>query len=180
MIIIVILISLPDLLSKPFFTLTDKTNIILTSVLAMFAVIQGYSAYNQVSMEKKRNEIEALSNELEKAYGPIHAILSKPVRQDENAINLQVSEKLIIDEKLSTYHCMFSANITDYWEKNIRKSEPNLSTDPLTGSKDLLNSSYSIASGVIDAYRIPLEFVEMFNAEYAKRIAAQRELLTNR
>jgi hypothetical protein len=177
LVVAIILINLPDLLGAHFFTVTDKTNIVLTLVLAMFAVIQGISAYIQVNMEKKRNEIQALSDELEKAYGPIYAILSKPVREGENNIEVLVREKLVMDEKLSAYRSMFSANITDYWEKNIRKIEPCLSTDALAGAKELMRGSHSTVFGMIDVYKIPVEFVEIFTAEYIKKTEFHRELL---
>jgi hypothetical protein len=178
LVIAILIITLPDLLGKPFFTLTDKTNIVLTLVLAIFAVIQGYSAYTQVSMEKKKNKVKAISDELEKAYGPIYAILSKPTKEGESYLEISVSEKLIMDEKLSIYQCMFPANIFSNWETNIRKTEPYLSNDPLAGAKDLTHGHFSVASGMIDVYKIPLEFAEMFTAEYKKRIEKQRALLT--
>jgi hypothetical protein len=177
-IIAIFLVNLPDLMGKPLLTWNEKTNIVLTFVIAMFAVLNGYSAYSRVNIEKKKYAVESASNELEKAYGPIYTILSKPVKQDESTIELLVSEKLLLDEKLSIYRCMFPANITDYWEKNIRKIEPSLSTDSLAGAKDLMHGTYSLASGMIDVYKIPLEFVEMFTAEYKKRIKNQQELLT--
>jgi hypothetical protein len=111
------------MIGTPLFALNEKVNIILTSVLSMFAVIQGYSAYVQVELEKKRNQIKAVSDELEKAYGPIHAILSRPLKREENKIELLVNDKILLDEKFSTYRSMFSVKLIEYWEIFLSEAE---------------------------------------------------------
>jgi hypothetical protein len=174
--LVILLINSPDLVGAPLLTWSEKTNVILTTVLATFAVIEGYSTYVKLKMEKKRYAVNSASDELEKAYGPIYTVLSKPAKQGESTIYLQVSEKLIMDEKLSTYRCMFPANITDYWENNIRKLEPSLSTDVLASARSLMNGHFSYA--MVDAYKIPLEFVDLFTTEYVKRTETLRKLLT--
>jgi hypothetical protein len=160
-------------------SLTEITNIALTSVIAIFAVIQGYSAYIQVKIEKKRNEIKAVSDELEKAYGPIHAILSRPLNKKKTVIELHINDKLAIDEKLSIYHSIFSSAIVEYWEKNIRHLKAHVSNDILAGAHELMSNRFSIASGMVDVFDIPLEFVEMFNSEYKKIVQKQRKLLAS-
>jgi len=160
-------------------SLTEITNIALTSVIAIFAVIQGYSVYVQVKIEKKRNEIEVVSEELEKAYGPIHAMLSRPLNKEEKVIELLVNDKLVVDEKLSTYRCMFSPAIIEYWEKNISHLEAHMSNDSLAGAHELIGGHFSVASGMVDVFDIPLEFVEMLNSEYMKIVQKQRELLSS-
>jgi hypothetical protein len=82
-IIAILMVNLPDFMGTPLLTWNEKTNIVLTFVLAMFAVLNGYSAYSRVNMDKKKYAVENASNELEKGYGPIYAILSKTVKEDE-------------------------------------------------------------------------------------------------
>jgi hypothetical protein len=156
----------------------DKTNIILTATIALFAIVQGMAAFNQHEMQKRKYRSQAANDELEKGYGPINAILGKPNRQGEDFIELHISEKREMDERLSTYFYMFPANLADYWVKNLQKTKPTMSNDPLAGAHDLIRGNFSVASGLIDVYKIPLEFVQMFKTEYAVRVQKMNLLLT--
>jgi hypothetical protein len=170
-------VNLPDIMGTALLTWNEKTNIVLTFVIAMFAVIEGYSAYSQVKLEKKKYAVQSISDELEKAYGPINAILSKYVKHNEKAIVISLSEKAILDEKLSSYRCLFSSEIIDYWEKNIRKMEISWETNLLSFARNLGNPNF--ANSEMEVYKIPIEFVNMFSTEYRKKIEKQREILTN-
>ena len=173
--------NLPDLLGVPMFALTDKTNIVLTSVIGPVCcysrVLSLYSG--KYGKEKKRNEIKAVSDELEKAYGPISAILNRPLNKEGNVIELLVNDKLIMDEKFLTYRCMFSQSVTEYWAKKIRNLEARISHDSLAGAHILASGQFTAASGMVDVFEIPVEFVDMFNSEYMNIIAKQQDLLTS-
>ncbi len=142
---------------------TEKTSIILTSAITLFAAIEGYSTYMQVELENKKNMIEDARNELEKAYGPLYTLLNtfhfKSDKQKE--FYLGNNEKIHVDEILATYPFMFPPEIYDLWLKKIQNLSPSLDVDTFT-TKD---------------YTIPFEFRDRINEEYGRRVKKYNELL---
>ncbi len=55
----------------------QKTDLILTFSIAIFAAIEGYAMYMRFKMEENQHQVSDARNELEKAYGPLYTILKK-------------------------------------------------------------------------------------------------------
>ena len=52
-----------------------------------------------------------------------------------------------------------------------------MSSDILAGAHALIGGHYSVASGMVDVFKIPSEFAELFNSAYMQIIEKQQELL---
>lgn len=87
----------------------ELLNLIMTAVIAEFAIVQGQSAWREMGSKEKRNKIEDLRNELEKAYGKLYSILSK-----ESIISTNETEQL--KQIMTTYPFMFPKDIFDIWQ----------------------------------------------------------------
>ena len=146
-------------------TFMDKTTILLTFALAVFAAIEGFSTFKRASTEAKRHLVEDARNELEKAYGPLYMLLNKPSKDDNALLWLDFDERKKIDEIIATYPFMFPSQITEMWQQKIRNLASTLET---SGSK---SSKYELK---LDVYK---ELRSMINEEYISRVKNYRELL---
>ena len=143
---------------------TDRTTILLTSALTMFAAIEGYSTYMHVELENRKNKIEDARNELEKAYGPIYTLLNAfDISSDpKKECYLTPEYKDRLDEIVARYPYVFPDKIYSFWQDTIRNLKPAF----LDGHE--LTPSY---------YEIPLTFRDMINEEYDRRVKKYNELL---
>jgi len=165
-------VNVPDLLGKPILSISEKINIFLTEVIAIFAIIEGYSTYVQVQLYKRTNQIDSARLELKEAYGPILSMINSPKETAKQHIILDERNKSKMDEIISTYSFMFPKEIIDYWNKNIKDLEIKLGT---MGRKQLIpnfNFGYN-------EYHIPIEFVQMMKIEYSKRVERFNKLLSD-
>ena len=147
----------------PIINLSDKINIILTFAIAFFAAVEGYSTHSLRVLEETRNRIEDARNELEKAYGPLYTLLNKfvPFAEEEKAFELYPEGKSELDNIMATYPFMFPFEIYDYWRKNVQK------TLPIVGGTNLEPVGY----------KIYIEFRDLINKEYDRRVKEYNELL---
>lgn len=143
---------------------TEKTNVLLTFAIAMFAAVEGYSTYMQVELEHNKNVILDARNELEKVYGPLYTLLRVPIDVKKKTMELDGKEKMLLDEKFSTYPFMFPSIVYDLWQKKIRS---------------LKHSSIHLDANdlVVGLYSIPLDFVSKINEEYVHRVKSLKKLL---
>ncbi len=148
-------------------TFMDKTTMLLTFALAVFAAIEGFSTFKRASTESKRHQIEDARNELEKAYGPLYMLLNKPSNSDNHILWLDYNEREKIDEIMATYPFMFPAQITEMWQKKVR----NLTS--AFENPNIKSSNYAVN---LDVY---VDLRNMINQEYAARVKNYRELLRN-
>jgi len=143
----------------------DKVDILLTFVIATFAIVEGYSTFVQVTLDQRRNIIEDVRNELEKAYGPLYSILSRleellPVdgRSEELRVSISVDEKNLLDKIMMTYPFMFPPDVVALWRVNVQPLKP-----------------YSLAR-ILDYtappsnFAIPLKFKNRIEEEYNRRV----------
>lgn len=150
---------------------TDRTNIILTFAIMIFAAVEGYSTFLQVMLEDRRNLIEDARNELEKAYGPLYTLFNRPIETTTKTIELDEYEKARLDETLSTYPFMFSTEIFDLWRGKIRDSK----SDSFMVSSGAGASKFPAT--VVHCYKIPWDFVEKIGKEYDDRLEKYNKLL---
>lgn len=157
---------IPVLFGLPFM---DKTTMLLTFAIAVFAAIEGYSTFSRTSMELKREKIEDARNELEKAYGPIYTLLNKVrgASQTKDSFWLDFDERKRLDEIMATYPFMFPPEINALWQDRIR----NLGS--LLQTTNLKSSDFEGSLGVY------LELRNLINEEYARRVKSYRDLLGN-
>ena len=146
-------------------TFMDKTTILLTFALAVFAAIEGFSTFKRAGMEGKRHQIEDARNELEKAYGPLYTLLNNPSKSATGTLWLDYDERKRIDEIIATYPFMFPAEVTEMWQQKIRN---------LTSTFDSHNAKASKYEVNLDVY---VELRKMINQEYSVRVKNYRELL---
>jgi hypothetical protein len=171
LIILILVLYSPEIFSTHIPVLSEvkfeqKTDLILTFSIAVFAAMEGYATYQRWSMEHNRHKVEDARNELQRAYGPLYTLLNKrvPANHEKNSFWLDFDERKRIDEIMATYPFMFPAQIHDLWQQKIRSpvsfvQEPS---EPTGIGIDL--SSY-------------LELRDMINKEYTSRVKAYRELL---
>jgi len=138
----------------------EKVNIFLTSAITLFAMVEGYSTYMHVVLERDRNIIEDARNELEKAYGPLYTMLNK-VSLFTLKLELTPAEKSNLDKIMATYPFMFPSEIYDLWRKEIQNVPPIVYTSTLTPA----------------GYEILLEFRDKINEEYDRRVKRYNEIL---
>ena len=142
---------------------TERTTILLTFALTIFAGVEGYSTYTQVEIERNKRIIEDARNELEKAYGPLYSLLNKFrfIDEETKEFYLNDNERNIIDQIMATYPFMFPTKIIDFWTNKILNLSPLVDLDTFTRK----------------SYRIPIEFRNMINEEYRNRVKKYSELL---
>ena len=145
----------------------QKTSLILTFSISIFAAIEGYSTFKRAKMEENKQLIEDARNELEKAYGPLYTLLSKAVPSDADRDNiwLEFEQRKKIDEIIATYPFMFSPTIYSLWQEKIRNSQSIIKA-----------SNIGPSGGGIDL-GVYVELRKMINEEYSKRVKAYRELI---
>jgi hypothetical protein len=145
----------------------QKTTTLLTFALASFGAVEGYSTFMRASLEKRRHQIEDARNELEKAYGPLYALLNKAAASDDEktAFWLEFDERKRLNEIMATYPFMFPSKINSLWQEKIR----NLGTVIETSS--LMPTGYKINLNVY------VEFRNMINEEYTLRVKNYHKLV---
>lgn len=170
LVVLVVFLYLPPLaqsneaLGLSGLTFMDKTTILLTFALAVFAAIEGFSTYKRASTEAKRHQVEDARNELEKAYGPLYTLLNKPSKPDNTLLWLDFDERRKIDEIMATYPFMFPSHITEMWQQKIR----SLPTALEAYGK---SSKYEVN---LDVYK---ELRNIINEEYNRRVKNYHKLL---
>jgi hypothetical protein len=169
---LILVLYSPELLSTDIPVLSDinfeqKTTLTLTFTIAVFAAIEGYSMFVRASLETKRFKLEDAKNELEKAYGPLYALLNKSSASNasENAFWLDFDERKKLDEIMATYPFMFPPQINDMWRDKIRTLGSTLETD------NLKPTGYGINLGVY------VEFRNLINEEYARKVKNYHDIL---
>ena len=108
----------------------NKIETVLTLAITMFAGIEGFSAYLLYKTEKQK----IIADELEKAYGPLYSIVSKPGRagdssKDESGrvIDLTLKERIKLDEIITTYPYMLPYDLIVEWRTKIKNQVTNFS-----------------------------------------------------
>jgi hypothetical protein len=160
LIILTFFLYVPDLLGYPLITVVDKTNIILTATIAMFAIIQGIATFNQYELQNREILVENAKNELEKAFGPLYTILNCPISETETYIRMSRDTKIQLDSILSTYPFMFTDEIRGIWKEKVQRILP------------VQEIGLSVRF-----YQIPIEFRNSVNKEYEKRLQKYKQLL---
>jgi hypothetical protein len=144
----------------------EKTNIILTFSIAVFAAIEGYSMWKRGELEAYRHKIADARYELEKAYGPMYTLLNKavPSGKENSDFWLDFEERKKIDEIMATYPFMFPNEINTLWQEKIR--------NPQT----LVQASLERGGVGIDL-GVYLELKKMVNEEYTRRVKSYHRLI---
>jgi len=145
----------------------QKTSLVLTFSLSIFAGVEGYSTYKRAKMEETRQLVDDARNELEKAYGPLYTILNKvkPSDKDKDNFWLEFEERKRIDEIMATYPFMFPHQVYSFWQEEIRNPHS------LIKKSDLGPYGEGIDLAVY------LEFGALINEEYDLRVKKYNELL---
>ena len=132
----------------------------LAVVATLIGVFLGWFLSNQT--QKRTLKISEIKNELEKAYGILYSIVSKPeefVKVDGgNELRVVVSkeEKMELDRILRRYPHMFPLGIIVLWRTEIRNLEPFRTI-----------RGYNLAK---DYFGIPVKFKEGITEEYNQRL----------
>ncbi|MCJ7632838.1 hypothetical protein MUP77_10670 [Candidatus Bathyarchaeota archaeon] len=163
------------------FTVSDAVNVLLTSMIAIFASVQAISTLLQVQLENRQNKIEDeredrrhrienLRNELEKAYGKVYSILNKQSEPRQfkgmetpmEYVEVPTTETRQLVDTMMTFPHMFPKDIMDMWQKIFGES--------LTERDRDIRSSYGLPNF------IPVEFKNRIIEEYNRRVKAYQEL----
>lgn len=107
-------------------TLGDDINFFLSSVIAMFALVEGFSTYLEVRIEKDRNRLQEIKDELEKVYGPLYGIFNKKREyiQEKEFVFINDDEKKKVDNIIVSFPFLAEPVLLDVWRKYIERREP--------------------------------------------------------
>lgn len=113
--------------------LGDGVNSFLSSVIAVFAFVEGFSTYLQVRQEKDRIRLQEIRDELEKVYGPLYSIFyDKPeYKKAKEFIFINSDEKSRIDNIMIAFPFLLEPLMLDIWHEHIRNLQP-YKTEPTT------------------------------------------------
>ena len=142
-------------------SIVDKTNIFLTVVIALFALMEGYSNYLQVELSQNRNLIDDTRDELEKAYGPLYTLLDRESPGYGNLL-YPYPEKEQLDKIMTTYPFVFPKDLYEFWKEKIHNIEDENVRDPATMTRCVED---------LDKFRI------MLNEEYGNKVESYNKLL---
>ena len=123
-------------------------------------------------MQNNRNLIEDARNELEKAYGPLYSLLNSNIINELKIIDLLDEDKKFLDNIFATYPFMFPIKIYDAWQNKIQNVD---SQGTKTKAVGITGNQRDFR--IIRYYSIPLEFNNMINEEYDRRVKRYNELL---
>lgn len=148
---------------------STQVTLMFTAYIVLFAFIEAYSTLMQVVQTGKRNKIEDLRNELEKAYGPLYSLLNQEDRieplpephgqdPDDMRVHLIGTEKDTLDSIFGTYPFMFEPELLSFWQDAIQNPKGDIS--PQHGE-----------------YWIPVDFATMVSEEYDRRVKEYNSLI---
>jgi len=103
----------------------DQINFFLSSTIALFAFIEGFSAYLQVRIEKDRNRLQQIKDELE-VYGPLYGNFNTtPEYKTARAfVPIKAEEKRKIDDIFINYPFLIVPLTLSVWQNHIERLEP--------------------------------------------------------
>ena len=142
----------------------DELGWVLTPVFTLIGVFLGWFLSNRT--QGKMLKVSEIRNELEKAYGTLYSIVSKPeemVKVDgghERRVVVSEEEKHELDRILMSYPHMFPLKIVVLWRTEIRDLEP-CSEIVVSGPEPLI-TRYE--------FGIPVKFKDEITEEYEQRL----------
>lgn len=148
-----------------FLSLLDMINLLLTSIIALFAILQGMIMYVEYVLRRESNKLESAKKDLETTYAPLFTLLNGYSRTEKEGIRITEDQKWNLDLIFATYSLPVA--IKEYWKTKIQKMKTTTSFQVVNQTK------YPVQT-----YLIPNEFKDMINAEYEKRIKEYNNLLT--
>jgi len=122
--------------------------IVVSPIFILISVYVGWFLARRT--EERRLRVQEIKNELEKAYGPLYSIVSRPEKMvktngnSEYRVVISELEKAELDDILTGYPHMFPNEIVVLWRTEIRDSPYHLG--------------------------IPLKFKDAVTKEYARRL----------
>jgi len=127
------------------------------------------SLFFSFRIQRNIMRISEIRNELEKAYGPLYSIMSKPEemlqideKTKEMRVRITTKEKATLDKIIMTYPHMLPYKIVAYWRVTIRDM------DPIEVVADTMEP--------ID-YALPLEFKRLIYEEYESRLKKYYDIM---
>ena len=138
----------------------DELTWISGPVFALVGVFLGWILSNQT--QKKMLKVAQTRNELEKAYGTLYSILSKPEEMvkvktgSEAKVVVSRMEKTELDRILMSYPYVFPQRIVVIWRTEIRDVEPC--------------RFLTVGRETQFFYGIPVRFKEEVSREYQQRL----------
>ena len=135
---------------------------ILSPIFTLIGVFVGW--FLSKRSQEKMLRVSEIRNELEKAYGPVYSIISRPeqkVKVDERGslesrVAISPTEKMELDRILKSYPHMFPPEIIVLWRTEIRDSWT--AEIAVEGCEDL------------EPFGISRKFKEKITEEYYKRL----------
>ena len=129
--------------------LGDQINFLLSSTIAIFAFIEGFSTYIQARLEKDRNRLQQIRDELEKVYGQLYSIFYKKSEYvtAREFVFINAEEKRRIDNVFMNYPFLIVPLTLSIWQNEIERLEP-YKTEPET------------------TYAIPMYFISNITIQY--------------
>jgi len=140
----------------------DELGWIFGPVFTLIGIFLGWFLSNRT--QEKMLKVSEIRNELEKAYGKLYSMVSKPekmVKIDERTNELRVvisrEEKEELDRILTSYPHMFPYEIVVLWRTEIRKLQ----------AFSILVAGTKVKE---ELFGIPVKFKDKITEEYNRRL----------
>lgn len=106
--------------------LGDRINFFLSSAIALFAFVEGLSTYLQATMEKDKNRIVEVRDELEKVYAPLYSIFSSKWTHvhEKEIIIINAVDKDKVDNIIRSYPFLVQPIMLNIWRAEIERLKP--------------------------------------------------------
>ena len=104
----------------------DRINFFLSSVIAVFALVEGSSTYIQTRIEKDRDRLQEVKYELENVYAPLYGIFNKKKEyiQEKVVVFIDDIEKHKLDDVIISYPFLLTPTMLGIWRNEIERLEP--------------------------------------------------------
>jgi hypothetical protein len=112
--------------------LSDRINLFLSSVIALFAFVEGLSTYIQTTLEKDKNRLNELRDELTKTYAPLYSIFSTNWTHvhEKEIIVINETDKNKIDRIIRSHPFLIEPILLEICRKEVERLKPYKS-DPV-------------------------------------------------
>jgi hypothetical protein len=113
--------------------MSDQISFFLSSAIALFAFIEAFSTYIQVRLEKDRDKLQQVRDELQ-VYGPLYGIFNTKLeyKAARAFVPINAKEKRKIDNIFINYPFLIVPLTLSIWQDHIERLEPcKKETEPI-------------------------------------------------
>ena len=135
---------------------SDEITFFLSSVIALFAFVEGLTNSLKATRENNKNRLNAVRDELENVYAPLYSIFSSKwtYTHEKVIIVINQSDKDRIDTIIRSYPFLIKQMILKIWRKEIERLKPYKSQP----SPVFMIPAYFVSHITIEYYQLTDEY----------------------